>query len=124
MAASPTRDPRHAAVVHRAVGRAGVVLVAEGPEGRARSLLAQEKKKHARVLPPEAPIHDFVAGDGEGAVPLRKLQREILKLPRTLRPSDVAEAERRLKALGAMKLPLPKGPMPKGVKLPRGPQPR
>ncbi len=124
VAATPTRDPRHAAVVHRAVGRAGVVLVAEGPESRARALLAQEKKKHARVLPPEAPVHDFVAGDGEGAIPLRKLQHEVMKLPRTLRPAQVAETERRLKALGTMKLPLPKGPMPRGVKLPKGPQPR
>ena len=37
-------------VVHRAVGKAGIVLVAEGNPNRVKGLLAAEKKKMARIV--------------------------------------------------------------------------
>src|SRR5215207_9709063 len=41
---------KHQDVVHRAVGRPGVVLVGEGTSpGRVTNLLNQEKRRHARV---------------------------------------------------------------------------
>jgi hypothetical protein len=110
-------------VVHRAVGRPGIVLVSEGPPSRARNLLAQERKKLARILP-DVPVHEIQSGDEEGQVPLRKLQRAVVRKPRALRPAQVAEVERRLKAMGGMQVPIPKGPMPRGARMPRGPQPR
>ena len=58
--------------VHRVLGRPGVILVAEGVPSRVRGLLAQEKKKVARIVG-DTPIYDIVVGDGEGQVPLRKL---------------------------------------------------
>ena len=67
-------------LVHRVVGRSGVVLVGEGNSGRVTNLLAQEKRKVARVAP-EAAIYEIVAGNGEGQVPLRKLPRAVTKLP-------------------------------------------
>jgi hypothetical protein len=112
---------RNQDIVHRAVGRPGVVLVAEGSPSRLGNLLAQEKKKYARILP-DVPLYDIQAGNGEGQVPLRKLQREVAKLPRNLRPAQVAEIERRLKAMQTMNLPIPKGPMPKNVRMPKGPR--
>ena len=45
-------------VVHRAVGKAGIVLVAEGNPNRVKSLLAAEKKKMARIVA-DVPVHDM-----------------------------------------------------------------
>ena len=70
-------------VVHRAVGKAGIVLVAEGNPNRVKSLLAAEKKKMARIVA-DVPVHDIIVGTGEGQVPLKKLRTTMLKLPRVL----------------------------------------
>ena len=116
VAASRNQD-----LVHRAVGRPGVVLVGEGPPNRVANLLAAEKKKVTRFVP-DVPVYEVQAGDEDGQVPLRKLNRHLTRLPRNLKNPQVAEVNRRLKALGTMNLPIPKGPMPKGMKMPRGPR--
>jgi predicted lipid-binding transport protein (Tim44 family) len=109
---------RNQDLVHRAVGRPGVVLIAEGGgQSRLGNLLAQEKKKVARFVP-DVPIYDIQAGNDEGQVPLRKLNKHLMKLPRNLKNDQVGEVNRRLKALGTMNLPIPKGPMPRNI--PRG----
>ena len=105
--------------VHRVLGRPGVILVSEGPPQRAAALLATERKRHARFVG-ETPIYEIQAGDGEGQVPLRKLQRAVMKLPNNLKPAEVTAVRRRLDALTATPLPIPKGPLPKGMRLPRG----
>jgi len=109
-------------VVHRAVGRPGVVLVGEGVPSRVAGLLAAERKKTERVAH-GVPIHEFQAGNGEGQVPVSKLQRKITTLPRTLRPPAVTDLNYRLKALQPT-MQMPKGPMPKGARQPRMPKPR
>jgi hypothetical protein len=108
-------------LVHRVVGRPGVVLVAEGAPTRIGNLLLQEKRKVSRVAPDVA-IHEVQAGNGEGQVPLRRLSRTIMKLPKTLTPAQVTELNRRLKAIGAQQgpLPLPKGPLPKSARQAKG----
>ena len=106
-------------VVHRAVGRPGIVLIAEGSPSRLTSLLAAEKRKMARIAG-EAPVHDVIAGSAEGQVSLRKLQSYLMKLPRTLRPGEVTELNNRLRAAGERSLPIPKGPLPKNARMPRG----
>jgi hypothetical protein len=108
-------------LVHRVVGRPGVVLVGEGAPTRVGNQLAQVKKKVARYVP-DVPIYDLQAGDGEGQVPLRKLNNHVMKLPRNLKTDQIIEVNRRLKALGAMSLPIPKGPMPKNLRMPRNPR--
>ena len=55
-------------------------------------------------------------------MPLRKLQRTVMKLPRALRPAEVTAVRKRLDALTTTPLPIPKGPMPKGGRVPRGPR--
>jgi hypothetical protein len=106
-------------LVHRVVGRAGVILVVEGSGGgRARDLLSNELRKVRRVIGPEAPLHDVVVGEGEGQVPLKRLQVHVMKLPRTLKPKEVNAIDSRLKALGGPSMPMPKGPMP--TRIPRG----
>ena len=112
---------RNQDVVHRVVGRPGIVLVGEGAPNRIGNLLANEKRKHARVAP-DTPIYDVVVGDGKDQVPLRRLSKHVMNLPRNLRPAEVTELLQRLKALAAnrQQLPIPKGPLPKGAKLPPG----
>lgn len=112
---------RNQDIVHRAVGKAGIVLVAEGNPNRVKGLLAAEKRKMSRVVS-DVPVHDVVVGDGEGQVPLKKLRTTLLKLPRVLSGAQVTTVNDRLRALGDMmkNMPLPKGPMPKGMRMPRG----
>lgn len=113
---------RNMDVVHRAVGRAGVVLVGEGSPNRLPGLLAAEKKRIARVAF-DVPVHDFQVGEAEGQVPLRQLQRKVMRLPRKLKGTEVADVNFRLKALPAS-LQAPKGPMPRSGRQPRMPRPR
>ncbi|MDO8107992.1 DUF4191 domain-containing protein [Isoptericola sp. b441] len=100
-------DPRTQDMVFRGVGRAGVVLVGEGPP-RVGRLLEGERKKVARVLP-NVPIHVLQAGNAEGQVPLRKLPRTVQRLKATLTKAETAEVTKRLRALGGMRMPIPKG---------------
>jgi uncharacterized protein DUF4191 len=105
-------------LVHRVVGRPGVVLIGEGNPARVRNLLAVEKKKHARVVG-ETPIYDILVGEeGDDAVPVKKLSKHIMKLPRNIAPADVTDLLNRLKALDAMRpqMPVPKGPMPTSMR--------
>ncbi|MFI6056884.1 DUF4191 domain-containing protein [Streptomyces sp. NPDC051286] len=110
-------------VVHRAVGKAGIVLVGEGNPNRVKLLLAAEKKKMARILV-DVPVHDIIVGNGEGQgqVPLKKVRTKMLKMPRVLTGPQVTAANDRLRAMGDLmsNMPLPKGPMPKGMRMPRG----
>jgi hypothetical protein len=113
---------RNTDVVHRTVGRPGVILVGEGSPNRLPSLLSAEKKRVARVAL-DVPIYDVQVGDEEGQIPIRKLQRHIMKLPRNLKGPAVADLNYRLKAL-PQSLPIPKGPMPKTGRMPKAPRPR
>jgi hypothetical protein len=102
-------------MVHRSVGRAGIVLTGEG--GFAVRQMVQDEKKKSERYAPGVPIIEVFVGDGEGQVPLRKLQKHVTKLPKKLTPHQMREVRARLKAVGGMSLPIPKGPMPKGIKI-------
>jgi len=108
-------------LVHRVVGRPGVVLVGEGSAQRVKGLLAQERKRLSRAVG-DAPIHTLIVGDGEGLVPLGKLQARVTKLPAKLTRKQVAPLERRLKPL-TRALPIPGGIDPTAVRRGR-PKPR
>lgn len=112
---------RNQDVVHRAVGRAGIVLVGEGNPNRLKGLLASEKKRMARIVV-DVPVTDIVVGNGEGQVPLKKLQTTLVKLPRVIPAAQVTEVNDRLRALGDLvsNMPLPKGPMPRNIRMPKG----
>ena len=64
-----------------------------------------------------------IVGDGEGQVALPKLARHVQKLPRNLRGPQITEVRSRLRALGTQPVAMPKGPLPRGAKLPRGGMP-
>ena len=104
-------------LVHRVVGPPGIVLVGEGNPNRLKTLLANERRKHERVAA-ETKIHEVIAGDGEGAVPVSRLSRHVTKLRRTLKPAEMTDVLARIKALDANRpnIPLPKGPVPTNLK--------
>ena len=102
--------------VHRVIGKPGVILVAEGVPHRVKGLLAQEKKRMARVVG-NTPIYDVIVGNDEGQVPLPKLQRHIMKLPTNINNSQIDTLEARLGALASRGAALPKGPLPPGAKM-------
>lgn len=106
---------RNQDMVHRSVGRGGIVLTGEGGAA-VRQMLQDERKKSERYAP-GAPITEIIVGDGEGQVPLKKLQKKVTKLPKKLTAHQMRELRMRLKAVGGMSLPIPKGPMPKGVRI-------
>lgn len=104
-------------MVHRVIGRPGIVLIAEGTSSRVGQLLGQEKKRSGRVAGSEVPVYDVLVGDGEGQVSLRKLSKHLQKLPRNIKPASVNELDRRFAAMKTT-MPIPKGPMP--TRVPRG----
>ena len=108
----------HFDAVHRVLGRPGVILVGEGSAARVKPLLAQEKKRTARLIG-DTPIYDIVVGNGEGEVPLAKLERHLVKLPANITVKQMDSLESRLAALGsrAGAAIMPKGPLPNAGKM-------
>ena len=106
----------HLDAVHRVLGLPGVVLVAEGAPHRLKPLLAQEKKRVARLVG-KTPIYDVVVGNDEGQVPLAKLQRHVSKLPRNVTAAQIESLEQRLSILDTRGAAMPKGPAPQGAKV-------
>lgn len=111
---------RNQDLVHRVLGRPGVVLIGEGSSQRVGQLIGAEKRRVGRVVG-DTPMYDLVVGDGAGQVPLRQLQRHLTRLPRNLKARQINIIENRLKALGGggPSMPIPKGPIPKNARLPR-----
>ncbi|MGN6611129.1 MAG: DUF4191 domain-containing protein [Angustibacter sp.] len=101
-------DLSAAAMVFRAVGRPGVVLVAEGPQGRAQKLADKERKRISRVLP-NVPVTVLRVGTGEGEVPVRKLVGKLQRMRPSLTKAEVTAVNKRLRALGSAPMPVPKG---------------
>ncbi|CPR03491.1 integral membrane protein [Mycobacterium bohemicum DSM 44277] len=108
----------HFDAVHRVLGRPGVILVGEGSAARVKPLLAQEKKRTARLIG-DTPIYDIVVGNGEGEVPLGKLERHLTRLPNNITVKQMDSLESRLAALGSRtgSAVMPKGPLPNAGKM-------
>jgi hypothetical protein len=112
---------RNQDLVSRVVGRCGIILVGEGAPSRVVPLLATERKKTARWLP-EIPIYEMQVGTEEGQIRISRLQKEMGKLPKNLRPAESNDIRRRLEALSQRQsaIPLPKGPLPRQSRASRG----
>ena len=111
-------DFTSAAVVYRTLGRAGVVLVGEGPTGRVQKLLVAEKKRVERVAP-GVPVTLMRVGNGEDEVPINKLASKVQRLRPQITKDEMSVVNKRLKALGGMKAPLPKGIDPTRARMDR-----
>ncbi|GAA3745884.1 DUF4191 domain-containing protein [Plantactinospora mayteni] len=106
-------------MVHLVVGKPGVILLGEGNPQRTRSLLGQEKRRLAKVIG-TAPLYDYLIGQGDDELSIRKLRTTLLRLPPNLKGKDVNALDKRLKALSAARPQLPKGAIPKNMRPPKG----
>ncbi|MFM5968636.1 MAG: DUF4191 domain-containing protein [Micrococcales bacterium] len=110
-------NPKTFDAVYRAIGPAGVVLIAEGKRTQVRQLLEDEKKRVARVAS-GVPIHVFYVVDDSEGTPLLKLVRSVYKLKRTLTRTEITAVANRLSTVG-MNLAVPKGIDPTKFRAPR-----
>jgi Domain of unknown function (DUF4191) len=108
---------RNQDMVHRVSGKAGIILVGEGSSA-VRSLLQDERKKMERFLS-GVPITEVIVGDSTGQVSIRKLQKHLKKLPKKLNTAQLREVRARLRSVGGLNIPMPKGPMPTNIRMPR-----
>jgi hypothetical protein len=109
-------------MIHRAISRAGVILVAESsPEANSslttlKSLAFDEKKKIERFLP-EVPVTIIFVGNTSKVatnpelIHFAKLQKQIKKMDKKLTKAQLRELRTRAKAIGGLNMPIPKGPM-------------
>jgi len=105
-------------VVHRVVGRPGVILVGEGQHARVKNLLGAEVKKHQRIVGEGVPVSTVIVGRGEGEVPLPDLVKNVKKRKKAIKPAQQTDVLYKLKALDAMRpaAPMPRGPIPTSMK--------
>ena len=101
---------RNQDMVHRSVGRAGIVITGEGSDS-VKQMMSDERKKAERFAP-GVPVIEILIGNEDNRVPIRKLQKEMRRLPKKLTAHQMREVRARLKAVGGMSMPIPKGPMP------------
>lgn len=95
-------------MLFRAIGRPGIVLISEGPADRVDRLIQDEKKAIKRVAP-SVPVEVIKVGNGDGQVPIAKLERHLKKLPKKISHQEVAAVTARMKAIQTNALPIPKG---------------
>jgi hypothetical protein len=114
-------DMASAAMVFRATGRPGVVLVAEGPPVRATKLAEAERRKISRIAGASVPVTVLRIGEGGGKdeVSVRKVASRLQRMKPVLTKEEVAAVNKRLKAMGGMRPPLPAGVDPNRVRMDR-----
>jgi len=109
---------RNQDLVHRVIGRPGIILIGEGNGPRVKQLLSTEHTKHQRIAGDDVPVHEVIVGKGEGEVPLPKLTRHLQKMKKQIQPATMTALLQKVKALDAMRpaAPMPRGPMPTSTK--------
>jgi len=109
---------RNQDIIHRVIGRPGIILVGEGNPSRVKQLLATERTKHQRIAGEDVPVIEVLVGNGTGEVPLPKLTRHVQKLKKQIQPAVQTALMQKVKALDAMRpaAPMPRGPMPTSMK--------
>jgi len=113
-------NPKTQEAVYRAVGRGGVVIVAEGARGRLTRLVNDERAKAQRVAT-GVPVTVFYVGHGADEVPIAKLSSTIKALPKKIDRATMAAVIKRLGSVSQSlaSLPIPKGIDPTKVRAPR-----
>lgn len=102
-------DPRTQAMVFRAVGRPGVLLISEGGTRAVQQRLLEQERKRVSRLVPDVPTTLLQVGRDEGQVPLPELASKVRKQKAKITKLEVAEVNKRLTALGKIRMPVPKG---------------
>jgi hypothetical protein len=113
-------NPKTQDAVYRAIGRGGVVIVAEGARGRLTRLVNDERSKVQRVAS-GVPVTVLYVGHGEGDVPISKLASTIKALPKKVDRATMAAVIKRVDSVsqGLASMPIPKGIDPTKVRAPR-----
>jgi hypothetical protein len=107
-------DPKSKDAVYRTVGKAGVVLIAEGNSSRVRALIEDEKRKVSRAIPGVV-IPVLWVNQDPGSTQLHTLTKTIYKLKKTLTRAEISVVNKRLGGLG-MNIPIPKGIDPNRIR--------
>ena len=114
VAANKSRD-----AVYRAVGKGGVVLVAEGPRSRVQPMLEKERANVHRIVP-DVPVHFIYVGPDPDSTPLHRIVPTLSKYKKAINKNEVLAVSNRLQSLGkTSSLPIPKGIDPLRVRAPR-----
>jgi hypothetical protein len=100
-------DPKSRDAVYRAVGKAGVVLIAEGGSARVRQLIEDEKRKVSRAIP-GVTIPVIWVNQDPSSTQLHALTKTIYKLKKALTRAEISVVNKRLAGLGT-NIPIPKG---------------
>jgi hypothetical protein len=111
-------NPHTQDMVFRGIGRAGVVLVSEGPTNRVRYLMDKEEKRVLRMIP-NLKVTKIYQGEAPGQVSIRKLRKTVLRLKPTLTKAELVQVKARINALGGFNLPIPKGVDPLRMRMSR-----
>lgn len=111
-------SPKTQDAVYRAVGRAGVVLIGEGPKSRTQRMLEDERRSVTRFLA-NVPVNFVYVGSDPDSTPLHKLPTKLRRFKPALRKAEVLAVSNRLKSLGKNNLPIPKGVDPLRARAPR-----
>lgn len=114
----PVAYNRRQDMVWRLVGRAGIVLISEGPASRVGELLRDESRKCQRVAN-QVPIHTIQCGSEAGQVKIGKLMSHLRKLKKQINKEEVPVVANRLQSLSAKGTPIPKGIDPNKVRVNR-----
>jgi hypothetical protein len=105
-------------VVHLVIARPGVILIGEGAPQRVRPLITEQKRRLGKVIG-DSPLYDYIIGNDEGQLSLRKLRMTLMRLPRNLSGKEVNALDRALTALTARPA-MPRGALPKEFRPPKG----
>ena len=112
-------SPRTKDAVYRAVGRAGVVLIGEGPRSRTQPMLEKERASIARLLP-NVPVELLYVGPDQDALPLHRIPATLNRLPRKLTKAEVMQVDKRITSVAKVKgLKIPGGIDPQRMRAPR-----
>ena len=116
--ASRASELSGAAMVFRALGRPGIVLIGEGPKQRVLKLLKAEEKKVTRVAP-GVPVHLWVVGNGDDEVKVSKISSKLTRMRPVLTKEEASVVNKRLKSLGGLRTGVPAGMDPTRARVDR-----
>jgi hypothetical protein len=94
--------------LYRVVGRGGVVLIAEGNASRTKQLVARESTKLKHAIR-GVTLTTLYVGPDEGATPLNRLSKTLVKLKPVLTKREVADVYNRLSSMKSDPIGIPKG---------------
>jgi hypothetical protein len=112
-------NPRTQEAVYRAVGKPGVVLIAEGSPSKTKKMLEDERRAVLRAVP-DISVHFIQVGTDPNETPLYKLNKKMRSLKNSLRKAEVLAVSHRLTSLSKGNLmPIPQGMDPSKVRAPK-----